>query len=516
MAQIYIENVQKEILGEKLFAIKQLNVTKNKKIGIIGNNGTGKTTFLEMLAGKDQIYQGKIKIEGSCYLVPQLKENTNQSGGEQVRTYLDQAFRVHPEILLLDEPTANLDLENQNWLIKKLLRYSGIVIFVTHDRHLLEKLATTIWEVGNQIYTEYQVDYPTYLKQKEQEISKQTEAFKQYKQNQKKLALEIQRKKEKADQLKKAPKGISHSDAKAKSLGGGFDGKQRKLAKAAKSLEHRMDKAIPVEKVKKAKPIKLINPEVADFNGKTIMRITDLDVTFSDQSLLKQVSFIVNDGERIAISGPNQSGKTTLLKTLLEKKHPAIYLSPEAKIGYFSQNLQTIRLNKTVLVNAQYFSSQPNQIVLDVLGAMGFRKEKVKQVASNLSGGEQVRLSLVQILLSDSNVLVLDEPTNFLDLQAMQALEQFLINYSGAVLFVSHDEAFIDHVATRKFVIRNKQLFREAESKQLSSEKHELISKLQLLQMKKETWIADPNIPIAQIKQINQTIDELNQAISYL
>ncbi|EUJ28308.1 ATP-binding cassette domain-containing protein [Listeria grayi] len=172
MAQIILTNIQKEISGQKLFTIKHLQARQAARIGIVGKNGGGKTTLLRMLTGKDTDYDGEIDLTGSCYLVPQLKENTTQSGGEQVRAYLNQALKARPEILLLDEPSANLDRANQEWLINKLKRYPGIIVFVTHDRHLLTELATSIWEIENQVYTEYPVNYQTYLEQKRKNISR--------------------------------------------------------------------------------------------------------------------------------------------------------------------------------------------------------------------------------------------------------------------------------------------------------------------------------------------------------
>lgn len=513
MAQIILTNIQKEISGQKLFTIKHLQARQAARIGIVGKNGGGKTTLLRMLTGKDTYYDGEIDLTGSCYLVPQLKENTTQSGGEQVRAYLNQALKARPEILLLDEPSANLDRANQEWLINKLKRYPGIIVFVTHDRHLLTELATSIWEIENQVYTEYPVNYQTYLEQKEKYIEKKEQAFVQYTQEKKKLEAEIQKRKIKADRMRKPPKGMSSSEARAMSLVGNFDGKQRKMAATAKSLEHRKESLSEVEKVKKAKTIQLVDQGLPQFNGKTIMRITALDLKVADRLLLKNATFHWSDGERLALIGPNRSGKTTLIKKLLVNDSPEIYVSEKAKIGYFSQDFQTIEMQKTIFDNAKQFSTQPDQVIFDILGAMGFRQEKVLQLADSLSGGERVRLGLVQILVSDSNVLILDEPTNYLDIQALEALERFLNAYQGGVLIVSHDKAFIDQVATRELVIQSKELLDTTKLNHSSAETAELESKLQLLMMRKNEWIADMEIPIEKIQQINQEIAEVKKQL---
>lgn len=193
------------------------------------------------------------------------------------------------------------------------------------------------------------------------------------------------------------------------------------------------------------------------FKHRTIFRIENLSGAIKDRLLWNSTSFNIYGGDKLAVTGSNGVGKTTLIKKMV-KNQSGVTISPSVKIGYFSQNLDILELDKTILENVQSSSSQNETLIRTVLARMHFFKDDVHKSANVLSGGERVKLALTKVFLSDVNVLVLDEPTNFLDTNAIEAFESLLEAYEGSVIFVSHDRKFIDKIATRIITIHNKEI----------------------------------------------------------
>lgn len=204
------------IKDQLLLDIERIQVNQGERIGLIGKNGTGKTTLLEVLAGKKQAEEGMIQLNSTCELLPQLKRsNTTKSGGEVTQEYIIEALARNPEILLADEPTTHLDTEHIEWLEKKLRAWQGAILLVSHDRAFLDALCTSIWELENGCIKEYNGNYSDYLEQKELELRSHAAAYEKYEQKKKQLEEALILKEKKAARATKAPKkGIESKKVK--------------------------------------------------------------------------------------------------------------------------------------------------------------------------------------------------------------------------------------------------------------------------------------------------------------
>ncbi|WP_137744422.1 Vga family ABC-F type ribosomal protection protein [Robertmurraya siralis] len=442
------------IKDQLLLDIERIQVNQGERIGLIGKNGTGKTTLLEVLAGKKQAEEGMIQLNSTCGLLPQLKRSsTTKSGGEVTQEYIIEALARNPEILLADEPTTHLDTEHIEWLEKKLRAWQGAILLVSHDRAFLDALCTSIWELENGCIKEYNGNYSDYLEQKELELRSHAAAYEKYEQKKKQLEEALILKEKKAARATKAPKkGIESKKVKPY-----FAKKQKKLQAVAKSIETRLEKLEKVEKIKETSPIQMALPNEEAFTGRTILRVLNVAGGFVNRVLWKKASFEVRGGDKLAIVGANGSGKTTLLKKIIEND-VGITLSPAVKYGYFSQTIDLLDSEKSILENVQISSEQTETFIRIVLARLHFFREDVYKQVKVLSGGERVKVALAKLFVSNINTLILDEPTNFLDIEAVEALESLLMEYRGTIIFVSHDRRFIEKIATRILTIENEEI----------------------------------------------------------
>ncbi|MBP1932796.1 Vga family ABC-F type ribosomal protection protein [Ammoniphilus resinae] len=439
-----------------LFDIDQIQIHKDDRIGLVGRNGCGKTTLLNVLAGKILPETGNVIRHTSCELLPQLKRtNTTKSGGEVTQAYINEALVRTPEILLADEPTTNLDTEHMEWLEKKLIDWKGAFVIVSHDRAFLDALCTTIWEIDGTRVKVYKGNYSEYAEQKELEVRQKKLAFEKYEEKKNQLEEALELKVKKAEKATKAPKKVSPIEAKKTKPY--FAKKQKKMQKVAKAIETRLEKLEKVEMVKETPPLKMNLPNEDTFKGRIIIRAQAVSGVIGGRVLWNQTSFQVRGGDKLAIIGPNGCGKTTLVKKIVYQAE-GITISPSVKIGYFSQNLNILDVEKSTLENVSSTSKQDESLIRIVLARLGFFRDDVYKMVGVLSGGERVKVALAKIFLSDVNTLVLDEPTNYLDLEAASALESLLKEYEGTVIFVSHDRRFIEYVATRILAIRHQKI----------------------------------------------------------
>jgi pleuromutilin/lincosamide/streptogramin A transport system ATP-binding/permease protein len=441
-----------------LFDIEQIYIHQNDRIGLVGRNGCGKTTLLNFLAGKADPEEGTVIRPVDCELLPQLKStDTTKSGGEVTQAYINETFIKDPELLLADEPTTNLDTEHIEWLEKKLKHWKGAFVIVSHDRVFLDNLCTTIWEVHEGKINVYKGNYSDYADQKEIEKRQQTLAYEQYESKKKQLEEALKAKEKKAERATKAPKKVSSSEARITGAKPYFAKKQKKLQQTAKAIETRLEKLEKVEKVKEVSALKMKLPNHDQFKDRIVLRVQELAGKVGERILWNKTTFHVRGGEKLALIGPNGSGKTTFVKKLINRED-GITMSPAMKIGYFSQNLNILNVEKTILENVRSTSKQDETFIRTVLARMHFFREDVHKEVAVLSGGERVKVALAKLFVSDINTLVLDEPTNFLDIEAAAALESLLKEYEGTIIFVSHDRRFIEQVATRILAIRNKEM----------------------------------------------------------
>lgn len=348
------------------------------------------------------------------------------SGGQRTKIAFLKLILSKPDILLLDEPTNHLDIESIEWLEDYIKNYSGAVVIVSHDRMFLDKTVQTVFEIEHGHITEYMGDYTAFTVQKKALREQQS---KLYAAQQK----EIQRLEKIADH---------------------FIGKPTK-ASMAKSKLKAIERITPLEKPENSdnRTFKInVDPEQKSF--KQVLSVKDLAIGYNKE--LSRVTVDVLRGERIGIIGGNGLGKSTFLKTIVGKV-PALSgeftIGRNVDIGYFDQQLAAYNSENTVLSDfSGDFPSLSDTQCRNRLGAFLFTDEDVFKPISKLSGGEKVRLNLCKILNKNPNFLILDEPTNHMDIIGKETLEDILLNFAGTVLFVSHDRYFIKKIATSLLV----------------------------------------------------------------
>ncbi len=359
--------------------------------------------------------------------LPENKKMNELSGGWRRRVALAQALVQEPDILLLDEPTNHLDLNAIEWLEKMLLNYPKTIIFITHDRALLRKLATRIIELDRGKLTSYPPDYDVYLERKEQ-------------------ALEAE---EKANVL--FDKKLSEEEVWIRQGIKARRTRNEGRVRALKALreERKLRRTI------KDKPKFEVNDPV--MGGKMVIQAEDISFGYTaDKILVNNFSFNIQRGDKIAIVGPNGTGKTTLLKLLIGQLKPnsgKIKQSPVNQVAFFDQNREHLNPDDVVMANVAEGDDTveiqgKKKHVIGYLGDFLFSPTKCRAITKTLSGGEQNRLMLAKLFAKPANVLVLDEPTNDLDIESLDVLETLLLNYQGTVIIISHDREFIDNIAT--------------------------------------------------------------------
>ncbi|RUQ28851.1 Vga family ABC-F type ribosomal protection protein [Peribacillus cavernae] len=458
MMLLEANNLKLYVKDRLLINVTKLQIQKHDRIGLVGRNGSGKTTLLKVLAGKKFPEDGTVTTLAKCELLPQLKRtDTTKSGGEVTQEYINEAIAKNPEIFFADEPTTNLDTDHIEWLEKKLMKWQGAFIIVSHDRALLDSLCAKIWEISEGHVKEYKGNYSDYAAQKELEHHQHEMVYENYEKKKKQLEEALILKTKKAERAAKAPKKTSNSEAKITGAKPYFAKKQKKLQQSAKAIETRLGKLEKVEKPKEDTPIKMNFPNEETFKGRFVLRVKEVPGMIGKRVLWRKASFSVRGGDKLAIIGPNGSGKTTLVKKIIQPDE-GIAISLSMKIGYFSQSLNILNTEKSILDNVRSTSIQNETFIRTILARLHFFREDVYKSIEVLSGGERVKVALAKLMVSDINTLILDEPTTFLDTEAVEALESLLKQYEGTVIFVSHDRRLIENIATRILAINHKEI----------------------------------------------------------
>ena len=348
------------------------------------------------------------------------------SGGQKTRVSLGKLLLTKPDILLLDEPTNHLDLNSIAWLETYLLNYPGAVLIVSHDRYFLDRVVTKILEIELGKLMVYTGNYSAYAEKKRQ--------------------LREARLKEYLNQQQE----IKHHEAVIEKLRS-FN--REKSIKRAESREKMLEKIKPIEKPAEMNTEIHLTLEPSRISGNDVLSVDSLGKSFPNQVLFTDVSFEIKRGEHIAVIGDNGTGKTTLLK-ILNQVLPAdtgtFTLGTNVEIGYYDQEHHVLHMEKTIFDEiSDDYPELTNTRIRNMLAAFLFTGDDVFKRIGDLSGGERGRVSLAKLMLSRANFLILDEPTNHLDITSKEILEKALNDYTGTLLYVSHDRYFINQTATR-------------------------------------------------------------------
>lgn len=460
MQKIKLINIKKSFGDKEILNIQNLVIQDNQKIGIVGKNGSGKSTLLNLIAQITKPDEGIIDIKGKISYIKQLdniqenKENS-KSGGEKMLEIINQKFQENSDILLADEPSSNLDINNIEYLIKKLQNYKGTILLISHDRNVLDSVCTSILEIADGKINQYKGNYADYKKQKEMETNRKKFEYSQYIKSKEKLEQAIIKSKNSSKSVKKAPKRMGNSEARLHKREATEI--KEKLDSHTKALETRLNQLEEKEKLPKEYIVNFKVPESNIIKSKEIIKSDNFSLKVNNKELLVNTKFYIPTNKKIAIIGKNGIGKTSLVTNIISK-NSQIKINSQAIIGYFSQKLDNLNENETVLENVIKDSIQNEITVRNILANLYIRENQVYEKVKDLSGGEKVKTALAKILVSNANLLILDEPTNFLDIESIEALENLIKKYKGTVIVISHDRKFIDNVCDNIILIENKKI----------------------------------------------------------
>jgi len=384
-------------------------------------------------------FEQRVSAAISRLELPVDKSMNELSGGLKRRVLLARALVQEPDLLLLDEPTNHLDIEGITWLEEFMLGFKGALLFITHDRTFLQQLATRIIELDRGQLTSWPGDYANYLRKKEERLAVETEQNALF---DKKLAQE---------------ETWIRQGIKARRT------RNEGRVRALKAL--REQRRARREQSGKAK----INLESASVSGKLVAEVENTSLSLGGRCLLRDFSTRIMRGDRIGIIGPNGVGKTSLIKMLLGQLPPdtgAVTLGTKLEVAYFDQQRAQLDPQKSVIENLNLGTEQVtingrSRHVISYLQDFLFTPQRVNSPVSSLSGGERNRLLLAQLFTRPANLLVMDEPTNDLDVETLELLEELLTEFKGTLLLVSHDRSFLDNVVTSTLVFEGEGVLRE-------------------------------------------------------
>ncbi|EJE7233836.1 TPA: ABC-F type ribosomal protection protein [Clostridium botulinum] len=476
MVSIKLDKVKKYYEDKLILDIDNLEIKENSRIGIVGENGAGKTTLIKVILGELDIDEGKVfshanysyisqseNYAGSCddsriKSILGAPDNYNEflSGGEKVKISINQALSSNSNFLIADEPTANLDTNTIKSIEKLISEYKGGLLLVSHDRDFLNNLCDNILEIENGKVKLYKCGYSKYLKLKAEEREVEKREYEGYITEKKRLEKAMMVKEDQQDSIRKAPKRMGNSEARLHKMG---DQKSKKhLDGNIKSLKSRINHLEVKEKPISSKDIKIKITEGNKIPSKTVIEVKNLDLYIGDKLLIKDGNFKIKNGKKAAIIGENGCGKTTLIKKILKRDTENIRLSKYISIGYFDQNQDILDKDKTILDNIKSTSSYDESFMRIQLAGFGFKGDTIYKNVCILSGGEKVKVALCKIILSDTNTLILDEPTNYLDIKSIEALEKALINTDKTIVMISHDRSFISSICDYIIEIKDTKL----------------------------------------------------------
>ncbi|EMA6344045.1 ribosomal protection-like ABC-F family protein [Bacillus cytotoxicus] len=520
-----VNNIMKSFGGNIIFKNISLEIKAGERIGLVGRNGSGKTTVFQLLTGTENVDAGAIHMKkgtriGHVAQIPkfademtvydvlsaafvkekeleiemrslekrmaeeqepadlqklmekygavqeqfaflggyeieanimkvanglQVKELfprifTQLSGGEQTKVSLAYMLLQKPDLLLLDEPTNHLDLFAVEWLEQFLKEYIGTVVVISHDRYFLDEVVTKIFDLEDGELHVYHTNYSQFVEEKEERLLQEFQSYQEQQKKIKKMKEAIKRLKEWANQANPPNEG---------------------LHKRARNMERALER---MEKLKRPilerKKIGL-QFEGQERSGKDVVVMKEVSKSFMNRTLFQEVNLHVRFQERSAIVGRNGTGKTTLLKLLLEEMKPdagEIRIGSGVKVGYLSQHVyENVKCN--VLEEFREYVAVNEGEARHILARFLFYGPAVFQNVNQLSGGERMRLRLAQLMYQDINFLVLDEPTNHLDIESREVLEEALEQYNGTILAVSHDRYFLNKLFEKTYWIDEHRLF---------------------------------------------------------
>ncbi|WP_217994149.1 ABC-F family ATP-binding cassette domain-containing protein [Bacillus cereus] len=345
------------------------------------------------------------------------------SGGQKTRLALGKLLLTKPDLLILDEPTNHLDIETLTWLEQYLQGYPGAILIVSHDRYFLDKLVTQVYEISNKESRRFVGNYSKYLDLKS---ALYEQDMKRYEKQQ--------------DEIAKLEDFVQKNIARASTT------------KRAQSRRKQLDRMELLTRPLGDSKSASFHFDIEKQSGNDVLQVKDATIGYDEDPIIEHVTMRLTRGDSVALVGPNGIGKSTLLKSLVNKLpllHGDVSFGSNVSVGYYDQEQANLTSSKRVLNELwDEYPLQPEKEIRTILGNFLFTGDDVLKPVSSLSGGQKARLALAKLMMQKSNLLILDEPTNHLDLNSKEILENALIDYPGTLLFVSHDRYFINRVTT--------------------------------------------------------------------
>ncbi|WP_242314778.1 ribosomal protection-like ABC-F family protein [Bacillus cereus group sp. BfR-BA-01355] len=575
-----VNNVTKSFGGNIIFENISLEIKNGERVGLVGRNGSGKTTIFGLLTGMESLDTGVIHMKkgtriGHVAQIPKFDEAmtvydvlssafkvekelekemhtleknmaeeqeqsslqklmerygviqekfaflggyeieanimkvanglqvtnlfsrvfTELSGGEQTKVSLAYMLLQKPDLLLLDEPTNHLDLFAVEWLEQFLKEYNGTVMVISHDRYFLDEVVTKIFDLEDGEIHVYHTNYSQFVEEKEERLLQEFQAYQEQQKKIKKMKEAIKRLREWANQANPPNEG---------------------LHKRARNMERALER---IEKLKR--PILErkqmgLQFEGQERSGKDVVVMKEVSKGFAGRPLFEQANLHVRFQERAAIVGRNGTGKTTLLKLLLEEINPdvgEIRIGSSVKIGYLSQHTYG-NLKSNVLEAFREYVAVTEGEARHILAKFLFYGPAVFKKVTQLSGGEKMRLRLAQLMYQDINFLILDEPTNHLDIESREVLEEALEQYNGTILAVSHDRYFLNKLFEKTYWIDECKLFEFAGNYAWARQKWEEKLEKQVIKQKRQGRKSVEMVPVKEKKARN--LEEIENELMHV
>ena len=480
------------------------DINTGERIGLVGRNGAGKTTLATIIFGGLDSDNGKIilhkkdlrtafleqVIDYSGYLgndflvstypggssdllrisshlgIKQLQHWDERrfsalSGGEKTKLNLTRIWASQPDLLILDEPTNNLDILGMEWLIAELRKYQGAVLAISHDRYFLDQIVHRIVEIEDGALIDYSGNYSLYREEKKRHYESRIHQYEVQEKTKQTITENI-------EQLTKWS-AKAHKEAKVKAVAVGgkkeyFRAKAKKRDRNIKSKIKRLEK-IEVEGIAKPEDESQVkfSFEKAGRGAKRVLEARNITKSFGEQLLFSESSFYIKRGEKIGVYGSNGCGKTTLIRAILGEElltAGEIFLSSSLHIGYLSQDVTDLDGKKTIAEIIGIEKARHPGKAVTLLVNMGFTIAMLHQPLDTLSMGERRKLKIARLVLQENDILILDEPSNHLDLHSREELEETLIRYNGTILLVSHDRYMLEKVCDTMIIIEEQRINR--------------------------------------------------------
>lgn len=470
-----------EYAGRDILDIEELEIYSYDRIGLVGDNGAGKTSLLKILSGNLTIADADVRRFGSIALIGQLDEldldaaqgsgemlsrlnvagvaQETMSGGEETRAKIASALSQHASAIFADEPTSHLDQDGISLLVGQLKAFDGALLIVSHDRYFLDQVVDKIWELKDGGISEFWGDYSDYLRQKEEERKVQAARYEEAMRERERLEAAIEKQRKKARQVDAKQKAAKKSNENAGRLGHqkATGTKQKRMYQAAKDMEKRLEALEGIEAPDSIRAVRFRQSKALELHSKFPISADDFSLSFGNCMLYDHAKFEIPLGAKVAITGGNGTGKTSLLKAIA-RRADGINISPKAEIGYFEQTGYKFDARQSAISFMQDGCEYSMTEIRSILASMGIGPRDLAKDVGVLSGGEVIKLLLAKMLLGRYNILLMDEPGNYLDIKSAEALEQMMSAYAGTIVFVSHDKRLVENVADIVYEIKDTKL----------------------------------------------------------